>query len=250
MKRLVLENGAAKTPETSSSSNPSQEVPVTESNKSSVNENVQTRPAQDHSFLPPELMSIAEPSLKFGAGVGALGLFVGAASGIARSAPPLLFSLVSGGQWFALGSSYYASRQIAFHAMGGEKDLPPAGKVKASAMAGGFAGMIGGLLRGPRNVLPGMLVFSLLGAGGQAVVNTKSKESSKAPGKGFLHSKWSPVTALSDEDYEKMLQEKLLRVEADLAIVEDHIRDLHAAESAAKERQPSEQNSSVPPDRH
>ncbi len=38
---------------------------------------------------------------------GTVGLFVGATSGILRSTTPVLFSLVTGAQWFALGSSYY-----------------------------------------------------------------------------------------------------------------------------------------------
>lgn len=38
---------------------------------------------------------------------GAIGLFVGAASGIMRNTVPVLFSLVTGAQWFALGSSFY-----------------------------------------------------------------------------------------------------------------------------------------------
>jgi chromosome condensin MukBEF MukE localization factor len=39
-------------------------------------------------------------------------------------------------------------------------------------------------------------------------------------------SKWSPMQVLSDEDYEKMMQEKLLRVEADIAMVDDKIEAL------------------------
>jgi hypothetical protein len=38
---------------------------------------------------------------------GTFGLLFGAAAGIVRSAPPLLFAVASGTQWFALGSSYY-----------------------------------------------------------------------------------------------------------------------------------------------
>lgn len=36
-------------------------------------------------------------------------------------------------------------------------------------------------------------------------------------------SKWSPMTPLSDEEYENMLQEKLLQVEAEIAIIDDRI---------------------------
>lgn len=37
---------------------------------------------------------------------------------------------------------------------------------------------------------------------------------------------WSPMQVLSDEDYEKMMQEKLLRVEADIAMIDDKIAAL------------------------
>lgn len=79
--------------------------------------------------LSPEVLEILVPSLQAGLGAGELkiflatrllppphhadpritgtvGLVVGAASGIVRSAAPVLFSAVTGAQWFVLGSSY------------------------------------------------------------------------------------------------------------------------------------------------
>jgi hypothetical protein len=38
-----------------------------------------------------------------------------------------------------------------------------------------------------------------------------------------MNSSWSPVKRLSDDDYAKMLEEKLVRVEADIAILDDEI---------------------------
>ena len=35
--------------------------------------------------------------------------------------------------------------------------------------------------------------------------------------------KWSPMKVLSDEEYERMLQEKLLRVEAEIAVLDEKI---------------------------
>ena len=37
---------------------------------------------------------------------GGIGLLLGAGSGIVRSAPPTLFALFAGLQWFTLGSTY------------------------------------------------------------------------------------------------------------------------------------------------
>lgn len=47
---------------------------------------------------------------------GAMGVLIGAGSGIMRSAPPTLFAIVAGIQWFALGSSYMGM-SLARHSM-------------------------------------------------------------------------------------------------------------------------------------
>ncbi len=81
-------------------------------------------------------------------------------------------------------------------------------------------------------------MFSLFGAGGQAILNRWDAKVANAPPKpanevGFW-ARWSPITQLSDKDYEKILEERLLRVEADIAVVDDHIRELREAESQEK----------------
>lgn len=103
---------------------------------------------------------------------------------------------------------------------------------------------VGLLLRGPRSILPGAIVFSLLGAGGQFASNRWSgTENSPKKSNDWFTSKWSPMKKLSDEDYKTMLEEKILRVEADLAILEENraalvaeeeSRAKHATESSSK----------------
>ena len=53
-----------------------------------------------------ELFDIGTKSLQTGAFTGVLGAAFGAGSGIMRAAPPGLFALIAGIQWFALGSSF------------------------------------------------------------------------------------------------------------------------------------------------
>lgn len=78
-------------------------------------------------------------------------------------------------------------------------------------------------------------MFSVLGAGGQAYTNRReAKAEPSADNKGFW-AKWSPITQLSDEDYEKLLEERLLRVEADISIIDDHIKHLRDSENHAKQ---------------
>ena len=54
--------------------------------------------------------------------------------------------------------------------------------------------------------------------------------------------KWSPVTALSDEDYGNMLKEKLLRVEAEIALVDEEVERLRGEERRMEERQGKERS--------
>ncbi|KAK1768570.1 hypothetical protein QBC33DRAFT_535419 [Phialemonium atrogriseum] len=225
MKRIVLDNGSQSSGEDTGRQPGT--LPSSASGTSDISHSTRERQQQRH-VLPPELIEILAPSLKFGVATGTLGLFTGAVAGIVRTSTPVLFSVASGAQWFSLGSSYYASRMVIEKAWGGRDQLTNADKTKSSAIAGGFAGMIGGLIRGPKNVAPGILAFTLLGAGGQAVANSIAPNTWETTKTRFLSSKWSPVTPLSDQEYEEFLEEKLLKVEAEIALLDDNIRALQS----------------------
>ncbi|KAI0014030.1 hypothetical protein F4779DRAFT_612838 [Xylariaceae sp. FL0662B] len=178
-----------------------------------------------------ELMQIASKSLQTGAAAGCVGLVVGAGAGIARSAPPTLFALVAGLQWFGLGSTYMASRSLLWHAWGGEENLSSSDLIMASGAAGGVSGMVGGMFRGPRNIIPGILVFSTLGAG-SSYLSQRFKNREPRPKSSWFDSQWIPVRRLSDQEYEEKLEEKILRLEADISIVEDNINSLKKSGNA------------------
>ena len=88
-------------------------------------------------------------------------------------------------------------------------------------------------------------MFALFGAVGQGIYNSldashtaqvsKALTTSQAPERSFLQrladKKWVPMKALSDEEYEGMLQEKLLRVEAELAILDEDIQKIKKEEA-------------------
>ena len=57
----------------------------------------------------------------------------------------------------------------------------------------------------------------------------------------LANSRWSPVKILSDEEYENMLQEKLLRVEAEIAVLDEHIENLRR-EAREKLQEPSQKH--------
>ena len=100
-------------------------------------------------------------------------------------------------------------------------------------------------------------MFTLYGWAGQHVYNFLDKRNSaelreqaqpdyKPKGtlmQRFAQSKWSPMSVLTDEQYEEMLQERLLKVEAEIAIIDERIEDVkkvameEEAQRALKEQQ-------------
>jgi len=74
-------------------------------------------------------------------------------------------------------------------------------------------------------------MFGVFGTVGQAAYNvadarTPVPVSHRGTGNAWLNSKWSPVKVLSDDEYEEMLREKLLRVNAEIALVNESIEAL------------------------
>ena len=129
----------------------------------------------------------------------------------------------------------------------------------ASTFAGGITGgTIGGLFRGPRNVIPGTIMFTLFGYLGQTAYNAldarhsaqvaidiqAAAEGKKKDRKRFWEKiaemKWSPLTVVSDEDYGNLLKEKLSRVEVEIALVDEEMERLRGEERRMKERQGKE----------
>ncbi|KAL8896521.1 MAG: hypothetical protein Q9207_007668 [Kuettlingeria erythrocarpa] len=84
-------------------------------------------------------------------------------------------------------------------------------------------------------------MFSLFGYAGQHAYNYLDRPRASKPTleqplwKRVLNSKYSPMKVLSDEQYEDLLREKLLGVEAQIAIVEEKIDDAKAKARAEAE---------------
>ncbi|MCJ1368064.1 hypothetical protein MMC16_007203 [Acarospora aff. strigata] len=135
--------------------------------------------------------------------------------------------------------------------------IKPSDRIYASCIAGGFAGGSTAALMskpsespsamldadaekgGRANIMPGTLMFSLFGFVGQAIFNSLDARQiartsvglgdSSRPGSFWRRlgeSKWTPVKVLSDEEYENMLQEKLLKVIAEIAIIDEKVEKL------------------------
>ncbi|OAL05510.1 hypothetical protein IQ06DRAFT_289658 [Phaeosphaeriaceae sp. SRC1lsM3a] len=205
-------------------------------------------------------LHVAQSAALVGGAAAVPGLVTGALYGTLRTQTPTLFAIFSGAQCFAIGTTFWATRTAILNHAGVSNwwnvtrgaplqprdDLNPtlSDRVRASTIAGAFTGFsLGLLLRGPKNVIPGTIMFTLFGWSGQHGYNYLDKRNSAElkeqaqpdyKPKGSLmqriaQSKWSPMSVLTDEQYEEMLQERLLKVEAEIAIIDERIDGIRKA---------------------
>ncbi|EYE96559.1 uncharacterized protein EURHEDRAFT_411063 [Aspergillus ruber CBS 135680] len=179
-------------------------------------------------------------SLKVGALSGCTGLAYGGAAGVIRSPHPVIHSISCGIHWFACGTTFWWLRSNILN-MHYEDKATPKQRSYVSALSGGIAG--GGVTRlmGGR-LLPGTIIFSLLGFVSQGAFNaidTWQMEQANVPSKPFLQqladSKWIPLRSLSDDDYRGMLNEKVLSIEAEVALLDEKIQELEKARAVGTE---------------
>ncbi|KAH6893467.1 hypothetical protein B0T10DRAFT_604672 [Thelonectria olida] len=185
----------------------------------------------------PEIVDLIVPPLKVGGWAGTAGVIAGVGGSIFKEANPIIWGAVSGFQWFTLGTSFWFTRTMAIKSWGGEERVTPLDRTKASAIAGSVAGAVGGLIRGPSNILPAVVCWTAFGAGGQMIANRLATREPKIRDENdsWFRSNWSPLRKLTDEEYIEMMSEKILRVEADIALIDDRIAELRVAE---KQQQP------------
>ncbi|UKZ79459.1 hypothetical protein TrVFT333_007214 [Trichoderma virens FT-333] len=183
-------------------------------------------------ILPPEIIDLMVAPVKVGTWTGAAGVLAGVAGAIARDTSPVASGAVTGFQWFALGGSFWSVR-----AMGGDEQVRPVDKTIASTIGGSAAGAVAGLIRGPGKIVPAMAMWGVLGAGGQIVANGLSNRKPKVKDENdsWFRSKWSPLKKLTDQEYIDMMEEKILRVDVDIALIDDRIAELKAIDQKDKD---------------
>ncbi|CAD6443976.1 0ddfb5fb-ad17-4faf-b27b-9d6a588b07a4 [Sclerotinia trifoliorum] len=187
--------------------------------------------------LPPELMDIIKPALQFG-GLSALsGTIVGGFSGILVSRTPVLFAVASSIQWGIIGTTFWGTRTALLSHYRTARIYPtPQEKALSTTLAASLAGATGGILRGPKNVLPGFVVFASAGYVGQRIYDALDEKKmeemrfeesgKKGNGETWINSRWVPWKKLTDDEYEGMLKERLLKVDAEIAILDDKLQVL------------------------
>lgn len=134
-------------------------------------------------------------------------------------------------------------------------DVSQSQRLSASAFGGCIAGLTTALifreypslgitfysakfeLGGPANLVPAAVVWSAVGFGGQSIANSLSEHSSDSKTgavpkssmmERVLSSRWSPMKKLSDEEYRMILKEKLARIDADIALIDESISHLRS----------------------
>jgi len=175
------------------------------------------------------------PALGVGAFTGASGLAVGLITGSLRSAHPVLFAAVSGAQWLGLGTTFWYTRSVIGNAAFGGQ-LRRDQEAVCSTIAGSLAGGINGAFRSRSNIIPGAIVMGMIGFAGQYGYSVFSDRAAPDLEKGsllqrFAAMKWVPLRSLSNQEYEKMLNEKLLSTEAEIAILDERVEALRSSQS-------------------
>jgi hypothetical protein len=102
-------------------------------------------------------------------------------------------------------------------------------------------------------------MFSIFGLVGQSIYNLADARHSEMQQSdldasrkqstwgNLLNSRWSPVKALSDKEYKRMLEEKLLRLNAEIALIDEDIAKLKekSKQSSSTDR-PNDSSESIP----
>lgn len=86
-----------------------------------------------------------------------------------------------------------------------------------------------------------MVLFSFLGYCGQSAfdhVDMWQMKQTQKPSKSLVQriadSKWIPLRQLTDEDYRGILSEKLLSIEAEIALLDEKIMELEKTQPASE----------------
>ena len=166
---------------------------------------------------------------------GVAGFLLGGTAGILATPTPFLFASFSSLQWFTLGTTFWTCRSSLLQTWKPQEPTP-SDLIKVSTLSGGVTGgVVAALMRGRRNVLPGMLMFSLAGAAGQWIHNVfdaaKAREAESGTTEVGLGDRlrgkgWSLMKVMSDKEYAERLKKQQLVADAEIAVLDDKIMAL------------------------
>lgn len=127
---------------------------------------------------------------------------------------------------------------------------PPAPRdlTKASSLAGALSGGAAGFIfRGRSNILPGAVMFAIFGAVGQHIHNRYTAPKDVQPRENFWkrmsEKSWTPFKVLTNEEYAEMLRERMLKIDVEIAVLDDKIAALKEQENAGTSKSRSDEDS-------
>ncbi|KAI7471669.1 hypothetical protein KC351_g12031 [Hortaea werneckii] len=180
------------------------------------------------------VVAAIEPALKVGAACGTAGFLFGGTVGILKGSTPFLFATASGLQTFALGSSFWTCRSTFIQTRRDPSALTTSELYQASGISGAVSGGLVALVtRGRRNVIPATLMWGLSGLVGQATYNAMYAKPAvvvEGPKETFWErmakKSWTPIKYVTNEEYAEMLREKMLKIDVEIAVLDDKIAEL------------------------
>ncbi|OJD25865.1 hypothetical protein ACJ73_02762 [Blastomyces percursus] len=178
------------------------------------------------------------PALKVGALSGASGLIFGGITGVLRSPNPAIHSVTAGIHWFAFGTSTWWLRSNILRVQFDDKHTAGQRAFASSVSSGLSGGAIAFSIH--RRFIPGAVIFGVAGFLGQksydVIDGWQLSKDQTAPRKPLaqrvLESKWMLLKPLPDDEYIGMLNEKLLAVDAEIAVIDDKIAALKRLEAS------------------
>ncbi|KIW94183.1 uncharacterized protein Z519_05499 [Cladophialophora bantiana CBS 173.52] len=171
------------------------------------------------------------PALYVGAATGACGAVYGGVAGtLIQTSNPLAYTTISATQWFCAGTTFFYCRSVLLAGpLSRDKDLH---KVAASGLAGSCSGAVIATFLPRGSLVTGSIMFGVIAALSQAGLNATQGSPSITQLSSRLRNglaAYTPMKSLSDKEYEDLLLDKLLRVEAEIGVLDDKIAILRAA---------------------
>jgi len=177
----------------------------------------------------------------------------GGVTAVLRSSPtPRLWTLAAGVQWALLGGTFWGIRETLLESQIREKTTSGM-TVLISTVSGCTAFILVGAitrksctwtimlsshrLGGRNNIVPGAIVGSISGGAGQWSYNMYQQRKQQIAAQPrakpenslfyrLLSSPYSPIRRLSDQDWEEIIGDKMLKVDVEIALIDDQIAAL------------------------
>ncbi|KIW63670.1 hypothetical protein PV04_08655 [Phialophora macrospora] len=171
------------------------------------------------------------PSLYVGAAAGACGAAYGSIAGtLIQTSSPLAYTSLAATQWFTAGTTFFYCRGVLLSGpLSNDKSLH---KIAASGMAGSCSGAVAASFLPRGSVVTGSIMLGVLAAVSQTgLIAMQGSSPFSGVASGFRNkiAALSPMKSLSDQEYEDLLLDKLLKVDVEIAVLDDQIADLQAA---------------------